>query len=245
MTRVPLRVRSGGALDHQRAHRVAVLEAHPVLQAVAPDRQLQPFAERVDHRNAHAVEPARNLVGVVVAGVLELPAGVELGHDDLGRRHALFLVHVGGNAAAIVLDAHRAIGVEFDQHQIAMARQRLVDGVVRNLEHHVVQARTVISVADVHPGPLAHRVEALEDLDAVGAILVLVGVGRGIACSAVRQGVRRGVRSRADQALHRHLARAPVRECYLSCPSYRHWRAIPEPASGGFIHRRRRYNAPP
>ena len=53
-----------------------------------------------------------------------------------------------------------------------MPGQRLVDRVVGNLEHHVVEARAVVGVADVHAGPLAHRVEALEDLDALGVVAV-------------------------------------------------------------------------
>ena len=57
-----------------------------------------------------------------------------------------------------------------------MAGQRLVDRIVGDLEHHVVEARAVVGVADVHAGALAHRVEALEDLDAVGAIFILVGI---------------------------------------------------------------------
>ena len=47
----------GGALavvrrgaDHlQRRYGIAVRELHPVFIAVAPDRQLQPFRQRVDH----------------------------------------------------------------------------------------------------------------------------------------------------------------------------------------------------
>jgi hypothetical protein len=151
-------------------------ELHPVFLAVAPDGQFQPFRQRVDHRDAHAVQAARDLVGVVVGGVLELPARVELGHDHFGRRDALLGMDAGGNAAPVVFDRDRAIGVQFDQHQVAMPGQRLVDGVVRHFEHHVVQARAVVGIADVHAGALAHRVQALEDLDRVGAIGV--GVGR-------------------------------------------------------------------
>ena len=44
---------------------------------------------------------------------------------------------------------------------VAVAGQRLVDGVVDDLEHHVVQTGAVIGVADVHAGALAHRIEAL------------------------------------------------------------------------------------
>ncbi len=54
---------------------------------------------------------------------------------------------------------------------IAEAGQRLVDRVVDDLVDHVVQARPVVGVADVHPGAFANRVEALEDLDALFVVL--------------------------------------------------------------------------
>ena len=44
---------------------------------------------------------------------------------------------------------------------LAVAGERLVDGVVDDLEHHVVQAGAVIGVADVHAGALADGLEAL------------------------------------------------------------------------------------
>src|SRR3546814_1077823 len=74
----------------------------------------------------------------------------------------LSLVHVNRNAAAVILDRDRAIGVEFDQHQVAMPGQCLVDGIVRNLEHHVVQARSIVGIADIHSWALAHCIEAFE-----------------------------------------------------------------------------------
>src|SRR5690606_16235 len=54
----------------ERLDRDAVLEAHRVLLAVAPDDQLEPLAERVDDGHADPVKAARNLIGIVVAGVL-------------------------------------------------------------------------------------------------------------------------------------------------------------------------------
>src|SRR3546814_20188427 len=96
-----------------------------MLLAVAPDGELQPFAERVDDRDADTVEAAGDLVGVVVGGVLELTTGVELGHDDLGRRDTFFLVDPGRDAAAVILDRNRAVGVARDLDAVASPRPRL------------------------------------------------------------------------------------------------------------------------
>src|SRR5262249_31842655 len=42
--------------------------------------------------------------------------------------------------------------------------------VVHELEDHVVQPRDVVGVSDVHPGPLAHGLQALQELDRVGRV---------------------------------------------------------------------------
>ena len=60
-----------------------------------------------------------------------------------------------------------------------MARERLVDRVVDDLVDHVMQAGAVIGVADVHAGALAHRIEALEDLDRFRAVIGGCGIGIG------------------------------------------------------------------
>src|ERR1700687_336884 len=56
----------------------------------------------------------------------------------------------------------------------AISRERLVDGVVQDFEHHVMQTRAVGRVADVHTGPLAHSLEAFEHLAAVGIVVAAV-----------------------------------------------------------------------
>ena len=43
--------------------------------------------------------------------------------------------------------------------------ERLIDRVIHQFEHHMVQPGTVIRIADIHTGPFAHGVQALEDLD--------------------------------------------------------------------------------
>ena len=134
--------------------------------------QLQPVGQRVDHRHADAVQAARHLVAVLV----ELAARVQLGHHDFGGGAMLVVVvlDVGRDAAAVVDHRYRVVGVDDDLDVVAVSGQRLVDRVVEDFEHHVVQARAVGRVADVHAGPLAHRVEALQDLDAGGIVVVAV-----------------------------------------------------------------------
>ena len=151
-----------------------------MLLAVAPDPQLQLARQRVDDGDADAVQAAGDLVGILV----EFSARMQLGHDDLGGGNAFALVDVDGNAAAVVAHGDRAVGVEHDFHRAGMARQRLVDGVVDDFIDHVVQAAAVIGVADIHAGPLAHGVEALQNPDRFRAIFDgngMLGFGESIA----------------------------------------------------------------
>ena len=87
-----------------------------------------------------------------------------------GRRDALLLVDVDRDAAAVVGDRAGAVGVQRHLDPVGMAGQGLVDGVVHHLEDHVVQARAVIGVADIHAGPHAHGLQALEHPDGGGVV---------------------------------------------------------------------------
>ena len=71
---------AGRADDAERRHRVPVGELDLVLLAIAPDAQQKFDRQGVDDRNADTMQATRHLVAVLV----ELTAGVELGHDDLG-----------------------------------------------------------------------------------------------------------------------------------------------------------------
>ena len=167
----------GIADDLERRDRVAMGEFDVMFLAVAPDPQLQLARQRVDDGDADAVQAAGNLVGVLV----ELSAGVQLGHDDFGRGNALALVNVDRNAAAVVAHRHRAVGVEDDFDRGGVAGQRFVDGVVDDFVDHVMQAGAVIGVADIHARPLAHGVEPLQHPDRFRAIFDgngMLSVGR-------------------------------------------------------------------
>ncbi len=63
------------------------------------------------------------------------------------------------------LTVHDAVGVEGHDDRVAMPGQCFVDRVVDDFIDHVVQARAVIGVADIHAGALADGVEPVQHLD--------------------------------------------------------------------------------
>ncbi len=154
-----------GALLQLALRRAPLVGLRPLV-AVTPDRELELLGQGVDHRHAHAVKAARHLVPAAVA---ELAAGVQHREHDLGRRALLLLVHAHGNAAAVVGDRDGVVGVDRDLDVIALAGECLVDGVVHDLVDEVMQAAHACR-ADVHAGPLAHRLQALEDRDVLRAV---------------------------------------------------------------------------
>ena len=83
------------------------------------------------------------------------------GHDDFGRGTPLFGVNVHRNAATVVVHGDGFIGMNGDLDVGAIPRQSLVDGVVHDLENHVVQPGSIIGIADVHARSFAHCIKAL------------------------------------------------------------------------------------
>jgi len=124
----------------------------------------QPLAERVDDRRPDAVQAA----GHLVAATAELAAGMQLGEH---QRHGgdPLRVRARGDAAAVVDDPHASVGEQRDDDLVAVARERLVDGVVDDLRDEVVEA-ALAGRPDVHSGPLAHGLKALEHRDHRGVI---------------------------------------------------------------------------
>ena len=125
--------------------------------AATMNRQHQMFGQRVDDRHADAVQAARDLVGIVV----ELAAGMQHRHDDLGRGASLFRVQIDRDSATVVGDRDGFVGVNRDGDDAAVAGQGFVDRVVDDFENHVVQAGPVIGVADVHSRSFPDGLEAL------------------------------------------------------------------------------------
>ena len=145
------------AHDREWCDRHAQVIFLAVQLAVAGDAELQVIRQRVGDRHADAVQAPGYLVGAVI----ELPARMQHRHDDFGRRASLLGMDIHRDAASVVRHGHRFIGMDGDHDAVAVAGQGLVDRVVDDLEHHVVQPRPVIGVPDVHSGAFAHRIKTL------------------------------------------------------------------------------------
>ena len=91
----------------QPGQRLTVGERHGMLLAAAPDAHGQRFRQGVDDRHPDPVQAARDFVGILI----ELTAGMELGHDDLGRRDTFLGMDFDRDAATVVEHRHRSVGI--------------------------------------------------------------------------------------------------------------------------------------
>ena len=153
--------------DCQRLRRHAALKGDLVDLAVALDLDFHARRQGVDDGNADAVQAARDLVAVAA----ELAARVQDGQDDLDGRLAA-LVHVDRDAAAVVDDRDAVVLVDRHVDVVAVAGERLIDGVVDDLVDEMVQT-ALARAADVHARAHADGLEPLEDLDLLGAVVGL------------------------------------------------------------------------
>ena len=157
----------------QLALRQAAREHHAVELLAARHLDFADVGQRVDHRNADAVQTARGVVRLAV----ELAARVQHAHDDFERALVLELrMRIDGHAATVVGDRQEAFLVEFDLDPRGVSGDRLVHGVIDHLGEEVMHG-LLVGAADVHAGAAAHRLKALQDLDIGGGIAV-GGIGR-------------------------------------------------------------------
>jgi hypothetical protein len=137
----------------------------PVI-ALDVDVELEPLRQRVDDGHADAVQAA----GHLVASAPELAAGVQHGEHDLGGRLVVLVHDPDGDAAAVIGDRDRVVGVDGDDEAAAVPGECFVDGVVDHLVDEMVEAARA-GGTDVHAGAFAYRLEAFEDLDILGVVM--------------------------------------------------------------------------
>ena len=143
---------------------VDLFEDVPVL----PDFQLQPFRQCVDHGDAHAMKTTGHGIGAL----LKLPACMEDGQGDLGRRLVLGGMEPRGNAPAIVRDRDTPIDFQRDLDRLPIARHVFIDTVIHDLIHEMVKAARA-RTTDVHGRSFSNGLQAFEYTDLLRTIPAL------------------------------------------------------------------------
>jgi hypothetical protein len=116
------------------------------------------------------MQAAGHLVGILI----EFTAGVEDGHDDLGGRASFGTYDAGRDAAAIILDTDRLVGMQGDTNLGTIAGENFVNGIIDGLENHVMKTRSVLGITNIHTRALTDGIQTFEDLYAV---LIINGMG--------------------------------------------------------------------
>ena len=167
--------RDGGTRRLRSAHDLHLLdglaarELHLVDAAVAAHLNDHTLGQRVDDGDTHAVQAARDLVGRVI----ELTTGVQNRHNDFERRDLFDRMLVDGDAAPVVDDRDGVVGVDRHLNLGAETGHGLVDGVINDLPHQVMQTAGARR-ANVHARALTNGLETFEDLNLAAIVIVFV-----------------------------------------------------------------------
>ena len=86
---------------------------------------------------------------------------MQAGENEFHAGDAFLLVDINRNTAPIVPNGDRAIRMNRHIDMSAVACQKLIDRVVKNLAHAMVK-RTLVCSADIHAGLFTHGFESLE-----------------------------------------------------------------------------------
>ena len=119
----------------QLRHRIASLIALPPASAVPTHSDFQPFGKRIHTGNADTVQTAGYLVGIII----ELAAGMQLGHDYLYGRNTEFGVYIHRNTTPVVAYGDTVVHVQNHFHMGTVPGHGLVDGVVHYFIHKMMQ----------------------------------------------------------------------------------------------------------
>ena len=134
------------------------------------------------------MQPPGNLIGVMI----ELTAGVQNGHNDFQSRPAVQLrILMGhrphGDTTSVINHGTTSIGVEFNQHILAITSHCLIYAVIEDFIDQVVQPAVARS-ADIHRRSLSDRSQSFKNGD-LGRIIVATlrcrSGGAGIGCGLI------------------------------------------------------------
>ena len=92
-------------------------------------------------------------------------------HDHFGCRTAFLLVDINRNPSPIITDRDGFIAVDENTHVRAIPGERLVNSVIDDFEHHVVQSGPIIRITNVHAWPFADGIKTLQNLDGTAVVI--------------------------------------------------------------------------
>ena len=102
---------------------------HFIDLTVFVDPHCQPNRQSIDHRSAHAMETAGNLI----AAAAKFSSGMQDGIDHLQGRAASLRLNIHGNAPSVVGDGDGLSWIDGDGNMLAVPGQSFVNGIVHDL----------------------------------------------------------------------------------------------------------------
>ena len=146
---------------------VAPGELHFIDVAVFMHPHPQPLGQGIDHRRAHAVQAA----GDLVSSAAELTAGVQHGIHDLQCGPPGLGLDIHGDTAAVIGNGDGIAGIDGHGNMLAVSGQCLINGVVHDFVDQMMQTGGRRG-ADIHTGPLADCFQPFQHLDLLRAIFL-------------------------------------------------------------------------
>ena len=154
-------------LASERAGDLAPLHTESVGLALVAVAYLHPFGERVYNGGTYTVQTAGNLISAAA----EFTAGVEDHKYDLQSGTVFLRVETGGNAATVILHGHASVFVDGQSDGVAPSGHSLVDGIVHDFVHQMVQTAGTGST-DIHTGTFSYCIKTLEHLYLLVFVLI-------------------------------------------------------------------------
>src|SRR5208283_2921548 len=152
--------------NFQFAARFAADKRYQIDFTVPRHLGFEPFRESVNALCTYAMEPTRKFVRPLP----EFTARMQVGEDELNRRHLKFRMHFDRNSAPIVANGDRAVDMDSYIDARAKPGEMFVNRVIENLKNAVVQA-ALIRISNVHSGPFSNRLQALEFVNLRSAVI--------------------------------------------------------------------------
>ncbi len=141
-------------------YRHPTAELHPMVSPVAADFYDGRFGEGVDHRHTDTVKPTGGVVGFIG----KLSARVKRRQNDLQRRFVVLRMFIDRDTPPVIFHRAGPVVAQGDDDMVAIAVDRLVDGIVERFPHQMMQS-VGVGPSDIHAGPNPNRLQPFEDFN--------------------------------------------------------------------------------